>query len=136
TVEASGRDVRAELLDHIRGSIEQACAEVGDRAVALRLRLVGETALHHQMLIEPHAIREDVDALLATLAGDFWLEKLVVATAPPAQPDAVDPSVSGRLLAEIEAADADQALEEIVAACLAEVRAKMPAGAHAEEFFE
>lgn len=136
TVEASGRDVRAELLDHIRGSIEQACADVGDRAVALRLRLVGETALHHQMLIEPHAIREDVEALLATLAVDFWLEKLVVATAPPAQPDAVDPSVSGRLLAEIEANDADQALEEMVAACLAEVRAKMPSGAHAEGFFE
>jgi exonuclease SbcD len=136
TVEANESETRSELLDHIRKSIEQACADAGDRAIALRLRLVGETAFHHRMLIEPSALREDVAALLATLAGDIWLEKLVIATAPPAQPASLDPTVSGRLLAEIEAPDADQTLNEMVAACLAEVRAKMPAGAHAEEFFE
>jgi DNA repair protein SbcD/Mre11 len=98
--------------------------------------MVGETALHHRMLIEPQALREDVAALLATLASDVWLEKLVIATAPPAQSASLDPTVSGQLLAEIEAPDTDHTLNEIIAARLAEVRAKMPAGAHAEEFFE
>lgn len=136
TVDANASDTRACLLEHIRTAIEQACADAGDRAVALRLRLVGKTPLHDRMLIEPHALREDVAALLATLAGDFWLEKLVIETAPPALPASLDPTVSGRLLAEIEAADTDQTVIDLVTARLAEVRAKMPAGAHAEAFFE
>lgn len=136
TVDANASETRTALLDQIRSAIEQACVNAGDRAIALRVQLVGETALHHRMLIEPQALREDVAALLATLAGDFWLEKLVIATAPPIQSASLDPTVSGQLLAEIEAPETDQALNDLVEARVAEVRAKMPAGAHADEFFE
>ena len=59
-----------------------------------------------------------------------------MATAAPAQPNSLDPTVSGRLAAEIGALDTDETLNDLVEARLAEVRAKMPAGAHAEVFFE
>lgn len=135
SVDATGVDTRTELLDRIRETIEQACVEAGDRALAVRLRLIGETSQHHRLLIDPQSLRDDVAALLATLASDIWLEKLVVATAPPAQPSMLDPTVSGRLAAEIGALDTDE-LNNLIEARLAEVRAKMPAGAHADAFFE
>lgn len=135
-VDAGGTETRIGLLDRIRAAIEHACSDAGDRALAIRLRLVGETTQHHRFLIDPQSLRDDVAALLATLASDIWLEKLVVATAAPAQPNLLDPTVSGRLAAEIGALDTDETLNELVEARLAEVRAKMPAGAHAEAFFE
>ncbi|MDT7532994.1 DNA repair exonuclease [Sphingobium sp. SA2] len=135
SVDATGVDTRTELLDRSRETIEQACAEAGDRALAVRLRLIGETSQHHRLLIDPQSLRDDVAALLATLASDIWLEKLVMATAAPAQPSTLDPTVSGRLAAEIGALGADE-MNDLIEARLAEVRAKMPAGAHAEAFFE
>ena len=116
-------------------AIETVRAEAGDRALAVRLRLVGETTQHRGLLLDPQSLRDDIAALLATLTSDIWLEKLVIATTPPAQPNSLDPTVSGRLAAEI-GADTDEILNDLVEARLAEVRAKMPAGAHAEAFFE
>lgn len=136
TVDAAGTETQSALIDRIRVAIEQACADAGDRALAVRLCLVGETTQHHRLLIDSQSLRDDIAALLATLASDIWLEKLVVATATPAQPDSLDPTVSGRLAAEIAAPDIDKALNELIEARLAEVRTKMPAGAHAEIFFE
>tara|TARA_R110000782_G_scaffold270455_1_gene371311 strand:- start:12895 stop:14148 length:1254 start_codon:yes stop_codon:yes gene_type:complete len=135
TVDVAETENRTALLDHIRAEIESACADTGDRALAVRLRLVGETTLHHRLLIDPQSLRDDIAVLLATLASDIWLEKLVIATAAPAQPNSLDPTVSGRLAAEI-GGDTDEILNDLVEARLAEVRAKMPAGAHAEAFFE
>lgn len=135
-VDVAGTETRTALLDHIRVAIEHARAAAGDRALAVRLRLVGKTMQHHRLLLEPHLLRDDIAALLATIGGDIWLEKVVVATAVPTQPASLDPTVSGRLAVEIGAQDADETLTELVEARLAEVRAKMPAGAHAEVFFE
>ena len=130
-VDATSATSQAELLERIRGAIGAACADAGDRALAVRLQLVGETAEHHRLLVDPQGLREDVAALLATLATDIWLEKLIVGTRPPARPETVDPSVSGRLAAEIGAL-ADEELSALVDARLTEIRAKMPAGAHAD----
>ena len=135
TVEAAETENRTALLDQIRVAIETVRAEAGDRALAVRLRLVGETTQHRGLLLDPQSLRDDIAALLATLTSDIWLEKLVIATTPPAQPNSLDPTVSGRLAAEI-GADTDEILNDLVEARLAEVRAKMPAGAHAEAFFE
>lgn len=135
SVDATGIDTRTGLLDRIRETIERASADAGDRALAVRLRIVGESSQHHRLVIDPQSLRDDVGALLATLASDIWLEKLVVATTAPAQPDALDPTVSGRLAAEIGAVG-DEEIDALIEARLAEVRAKMPAGAHADTFFE
>jgi exonuclease SbcD len=136
SVDVAETETLTALLDRIRNAMEQACAEAGDRALAIRLRLIGETVQHHRLLIDPQSLRDDVAALLATLAGNIWLEKLVVATVAPAQPASLDPTVAGRLAAEIGAVETTETLSALIEARLAEVRAKMPAGAHAEQFFE
>jgi DNA repair exonuclease SbcCD nuclease subunit len=135
-IDVTGAETRIAMLDRIRAETENACAEADSRALAVRLRLVGETAQHHNLLIDPQSLRDDVAALFGTLASDIWLEKLVVATAVPLQPDSLDPTVSGRLAAEICALETDESLSALVEARLAEVRAKMPVGAHALAFFE
>jgi DNA repair exonuclease SbcCD nuclease subunit len=134
-VDLAGISNRTDLLDRVRAEVTGACSEAGDRALAIRLRLSGETIEHHGLLIEQQALREDVAALLATLANDIWLEKIVVATTPPARPESLDPTVSGRLAAVIEALP-DEEVNQLIEARLAEVRAKMPAAARADEFIE
>jgi len=135
TVDVAETEGRTGLIDQIRNEIEEVCTDAGDRALAIRLRLVGETNQHQQLLIEQQILREDIAVLLATLAQDIWLEKIVIATTAPPLPSSLDPTVSGQLAAEIIAESADF-INELIEERIAEVRAKMPAAAHADAFFE
>lgn len=74
--------------------------------------------------------------MLASVAGNIWLEKVKIATGPLQAPEAIDRTVAGRLAAELEAPESEQRLAALIEAAIAEVRAKMPAGAHADTFFE
>ncbi|HEY4546808.1 MAG TPA: DNA repair exonuclease [Pedomonas sp.] len=135
TVDATALQTHADLLARIRETIYEACSGAGDRGLAIRLQLTGETQLHHRLMIDPQSLRDDVAALLATLSHDIWLEKLVVATAPPKRQEALDPTVSGRLASEIIRLSPEE-VGAIIEVKLAEVRAKMPAGARAQEFLD
>ena len=97
TVDVAETEGRTGLIDQIRNEIEEVCNDAGDRALAIRLRLVGETNQHQQLLIEQQILREDIAVLLATLAQDIWLEKIVIATKAPPLPSSLDPTVSGQL---------------------------------------
>lgn len=133
SVDISGAgDVQA-AFDLAREAVDAICLEAGERPIALRLRLEGESALDREIVLGQAAVREDLQALLASLGGEVWLEKLEVATRPPARPEAVDPTVSGELAAEITALGAE--LGPRLEACLAEIRVKLPAQAHAEDLF-
>jgi DNA repair exonuclease SbcCD nuclease subunit len=135
-IDASAAQSRAALLDVVRAALNEACEDAGERGLAVRLRLCGETSQHNRLVLEQQAFWEDVAILAATLTGDIWLEKLIVATTAPAVPEAVDPTVSGRLMSEIEGSGSDETISNLAQARIAEIRAKMPAGAHAEDFFE
>lgn len=135
-VDGTSAQTRTALLDEIRIALGNACNEAGGRALAVRLRVVGQTPQHDRLLVEPQALQEDVAALAATLASDVWLEKLIVATTAPNAPESLDPTVSGRLAVTIAGPDSDETIAALMEARIAEVRAKMPAGAHAEAFFE
>ena len=135
-IDATGSVTQAELVERLREPIERARVEAGDRALAVRLRLTGVTEQHHRLLREPHSLREDVATLLASVAGNIWLEKVKIATSAPETPEAIDPTVAGRLAAELEAPGSEERLAALIEAGIAEVRSKMPAGAHADSFFE
>ena len=136
TVDVSGIDDHPELLSYIRGHIAH-CAEQADgRPIALRLIVNGTSPLHSRLILERAAFREDVETLLATLSHDVWLEKLRLETTHPAAPDAVDPTVAGKLDREVTRLSQDSAIAEVLEARLAEIRTKLPAGAHADAFIE
>jgi exonuclease SbcD len=133
--DASTHDDHAAMLTALRDDLAQVGLAAEGRPVALRLTFRGATPLHAQFTLNRVALRDDVETLLATLSGDHWLEKLVLATTPPPIADMVDPSVGGRLAMEIDRL-AGEGVEETLEARLAEIRSKLPAGAHADAFIE
>lgn len=136
SVDVAGADTATNILEFVRAAVQSVYRTIGSRALALRLRITGETKLHSQLLLELPGLREDVIALLATIASDIWLEKLRLDTAPPPERASIDPSVAGRIAADVAGEDNDARIAELLDTCLADVRAKMPAAAHAESFFE
>ncbi|MGE3702812.1 MAG: exonuclease SbcCD subunit D [Hyphomicrobiaceae bacterium] len=135
-LDITGSLTHMELVERLRDPIERARVEAGDRAIATRIHLTGVTDQHHRLLREPHALREDIATLLASVAGNIWLEKVKIATSAPQAPEATDPTVAGRLAAELDGPESREKLAALIEAGIAEVRAKMPAGAHADSFFE
>ena len=133
--DASAHHDQTEMLTALRDDLAEVAAVADGRPVALRLTIQGATPLHFHLTLNQSALREDIETLLATLSGDHWLEKLVLATTPPLVMDAVDPSIGGRLAVEIDRLANDRA-EVTLEARLAEIRAKLPAGAHADAFVE
>ena len=133
-VDVANTKNRTSLLASIRSGIEDGYADTGDRPLVIRLRLVGETPQHNSLLIERQTLNDDIAVLLATLPKLIWLEKLVIDTVPPVVSLSLDPTVSGRLSAEI-LEETDEDLNKLIEDRIAIVRAKMPAGAHTETFF-
>ena len=135
TVDISGAADRRDVLALVRQSIEAVCGNAGERPVALRLRLSGETAIHSELLLDRTGLRDDVEALLATLPNELWLEKLALRTRAPSTADDVDPTIAGRLQAEVRSLGAGGVMANLLEDCLAEIRTKMPAGARVEDLF-
>lgn len=125
-----------ELLGYIRSHIADSAEQAEGRPIALRLTLTGTTPLHSRLILEQAGLREDVETLLATLAHDVWLEKLRLETAHPETAATVDPTVAGKLDREVLRLSQNDAIIKALEARLAEIRTKLPAGAHADEFIE
>ncbi|GLK81510.1 metallophosphoesterase family protein [Methylopila turkensis] len=126
---------RPAALDRIRAAMVEALDKAGGRPLALRLRLTGETPLAGAFALGRGELRDDVETLAAGLSGDLWLEKLSLGLTPPsARSPSLDPTVAGRLDAEITAIADDASFAARRDARLAEVLAKLPQSARAAEF--
>lgn len=136
SVDVTGTIDHPALLDLIRDHIAQSAEQADGRPLALRLTVTGATPLHSKLILERAAFREDVETLIATLSHDVWVEKLRLETAPPAGPETVDPTVAGKLDLEVARLSQDGAISQVLEARLAEIRTKLPAGAHADTFIE
>jgi DNA repair exonuclease SbcCD nuclease subunit len=134
SVDVAGAETVEAALGLAREAIEPVVAASGDRPTAVRLRLEGGSHLHGALTMSPADVRDDVEALLASLAGEAWLERLDIATHAPARPVAADPTVAGELRAEIVALASG--LDAELETCLAEIRGKMPANARIDALFE
>lgn len=107
-----------------------------DRLIALRLRLVGTPAIHNELVARSDALTEDLEATLATHAGDVWLEKLVIETDLPATTPALDPSIAGKLAVAIAELRAQPGFAQMLEQRLEQIRAKMPPSVRPEELIE
>ncbi|RYG30055.1 MAG: DNA repair exonuclease, partial [Burkholderiales bacterium] len=129
-------ETRTDMLDLVRDQIHAACTEAGERPIALRLVITGISPLHASLRLDSMALREDVEALLVTVSSDIWLEKLVVETEAAPVAAALDPTIAGRIDTEVGLLAEDDLFAAALEARLAEIRTKLPAGAHAEAFIE
>jgi DNA repair exonuclease SbcCD nuclease subunit len=127
---------REEILDIARTALESIVDDAGDRPIALRLRLTGETDQHGDLALNLPDYRQDLETMLATLAGEVWLEKLELATTAPPVREELDPTIAGRLMSELAAMTADASLAAQLEARLTAIRTRMPAGARPDELFE
>lgn len=126
------------LVGRARAALEATARAAEGRPVALRLRLAGASPLHGEIALRRGSLREEIEALAATVAGDVWLEKLSLATTTPVSETAapVDPSIAGQIRSEIATLAADPELAGRLDAILAELRAKLPAGARPETLLD
>lgn len=130
-VDLTGVATPGAALSLVRDALEDLAGALGDRALALRLVLVGETPLHAGLVRDRTTLREEVEAMAATLRAAVWLERVEVRTRPVAVAAGVDPTVAGRIADEVRrlGGDASALIEE----CLEEVRVRMPPGARFDE---
>ncbi|VTZ52319.1 DNA repair exonuclease [Methylocella tundrae] len=133
TIDVSGLADREELFAAIRRQAEAAFATAEDRALALRVKLTGASALHADLMTDARNLREEVETLLASIASDIWLEKLAIETAPPPLRAGVDPTIAGGLRLAIEELAESGWLRERLSARLADIKTKLPASAHQDE---
>ena len=136
TVDVGRHAERAEMWDALREIVRTGCADAGHRPVALRLRLAGETALHDELLLEKVSVREDVEALLETLPQEVWLEKLEISTTRLPAAEMMDPTIAGRLDAEVLRLAGDGRIAEALEQQLIEIRDKLPGGDAPDKFVE
>ncbi|MGO9673481.1 MAG: DNA repair exonuclease, partial [Methylocella sp.] len=121
----------------IRGSAEAALSAADGRALALRLNFTGAGPLHADLVADSQNLREETETVLAGVDRDIWLEKLCLRTAPllaQTGQTGADPTVAGGLRTAIEELSQGSWLEDRLAARLAEIKTKLPAGARADEF--
>ena len=135
-VDISGCSTRTNVLDMVGEQIRARCLTAGELSIALRLSLLGTLHLHGNLHLDAAALRDDVEALLATLSNDIWLEKVVLATKPPVAPEVIDRTIAGRISSEIQGLAEAGYIVEALETRLAEIRTKLPAGAHADAFLE
>lgn len=136
TAKIGGHLDRTEAIATVRESLQLACEDVGERPMALRLILRGETSLHDEFRLESVSLREDVETVIETLGRELWLEKLLIETERPRIAEVVDPTVAGRLESEVRKIADDGPLAKELEKILNDVRAKLPGGRRAEEFLE
>lgn len=101
-------------------------ARAENRPAAVRVCLQGQTPAHAQLAADYAGLEA---ALQATMLGwpDCWLERVRLATAPPAMAPATAPQEAGDLLADLlAAADTDPELAEQLRQSLAPVLNKLP----------
>ena len=94
-----------QSIDAVRQGMEAQQASGEGRPLAIRLQLVGETAIHAVLHRESATLTEEFRAL-ATGIGEMWLEKVVFATRRPV-------SLAESLGAETPMADLVQAIERL-----------------------
>jgi len=135
-VDASGGESREDLIRRLRIDLQPIAELATQFPTAVRLRITGETAAHDELMGERDSFSEDVEAALATLTGDLWLERLDVRTRRPTVAEAVDPSIAGRLASEISSLRSDPGFAAALEARIAEIAAKMPASSRPQDLLD
>ncbi len=127
-------------LEAVQGLIRESLAicsdAAGGRSIAARVRLVGETTLHGNLLKKHSEMYEEVQMLAADISPDFWIERLEIDTTEPGLTTPTDPTIAGRIKSIIHSLAGDPSYGESLEAKLTEIRSKMPAAARPEDLFD
>lgn len=136
TIDVAKAVNEADVIEQISAELAGVHTRSGGRPLAVRVTLVGATALHNQLVARREPLQDDVRASAFRLSDDCWVEQVKVKTALP-QRSAVS-------LSQIESLDVDTLLEEVandpefvsdLAELVEAVKAKLPKDLH-DGFFD
>ncbi len=83
-IDATGIGATDDLGSAIQAAVQRSLADAGERVLALRLSIVGQTPLHGKLVKSPESLRADVCAWINEVSGGMtWLEKLKVDVTAP-----------------------------------------------------
>ena len=86
TVDVSSLATAAEIAAAVRLEAESVIEDLGERILALRVTITGETPLHDRLRAAGSMLRDELQAVLHHIHEDTWLEKLEVRTSAPPAP--------------------------------------------------
>jgi len=126
-IDASGMTEPATLLAEARRLIAAARDGADGRPLALRLTLVGETALHDYLSVQAEQVREEMQALAWEAGADVLIEKVRDKTIAEGDASRLSTLLGfDAILADIAA---DPAFRAEIARTLGDLRARTPADA-------
>ena len=118
------------VLAAVEAAAEEAVADLGDRVLALRVRLTGRSALRSAILAAKSQVTDDIQAACHRVHAEIWLEAVKVdLTAPDTAP--VDFGFD--LAAALRDLAADPETLARAEATIAEIATRLPAGRAAGE---
>ncbi|MGO9391538.1 metallophosphoesterase family protein, partial [Rhodoblastus sp.] len=127
---------RNALLPTVQEAIERTYGSCEGRALAIRLRLVGSTLLHAELVENIVLVREEIEMLAASTASDIWVEKIEVRTESVARGPEIDPTIAGALKSAVESLAAGANFAARIDARIAEIRVKLPPAAQSEQWLQ
>lgn len=131
TIDATDVGTKDDLALAIQSAVQRELAGAGDRVLALRFSVTGQTRLHGKLVRSPDSLRAEVCAWINEASGGMaWLEKLRVKVTAPLDLTALaardDPF--GLLTRRLDEFTADPAaLSALVEARLKDLHLKVPA---------
>ncbi len=127
-VDASGHTDVQELRKRCNEAVNAAISEQSDgRPSAVRVRLVGETAIHSDIISNYSQFEAELQATTLGMQ-DCWLESIKVRTAQSKAPAVgVDDGTSAVLNGILAAAESDPDLAGSISECLRPLQTKLPA---------
>ena len=131
-IDISGCANRAELVARTREHLRSAIGEAEGRAIAVRVRIAGESSLSDVIALDLQGLREDILAAAAAVSDDIWIERITFAARSSVAADAMEAGTAGILAQELLDLP-PEALPANLELILSELRDKLPGGARAEE---
>ncbi|CAN5244434.1 DNA repair exonuclease [soil metagenome] len=131
TIDVANAANEAAVIEQISAELADAQAQGGGRPLAVRITLVGATALHNQLVARRELLQDDIRASGFRLSDDCWVEQLKVKTGLPQR--------SAAPLSQAESLNVDALLEEAandpgfgadLAELLEAMKAKLPKDLH------
>jgi DNA repair exonuclease SbcCD nuclease subunit len=127
-VDAGGAATGSQLLDEVRHALGQLTLAADAPPRAVRVTIAGRTPLCARLVAQAARWTNEVRAAAIDLGGDdLWIEKVVLATSPPAAPSAArDDGPIAELLARIALVQRDPQALAALGGELAELCQKLP----------
>ena len=116
-----------------RTGMKQATEEAGDRLLAARVVVSGESEAHQGLLADPDRLRHEMHGAAVDIANDqIWVEGIRVETSPAGASPAIGSDAVGELLAELQEISADDKVLAALGAEMVPLEGVLPSSLAAE----